>query len=109
MGGRCDRARGVSFELKEGADHYCGPYLQAWIGPYAIPALQVVWDSDTVQISIQLTAETRDQLKAAGRVGETFDSIIHRLIDAAKYVDFMEQQYSTLKSEKDWVRLSDLP
>ena len=63
----------------------------------------------TLQISIQLTAETRDQLRAAGRVGETFDSIILRLIEAAKYVDFMEEQYSSLKSEKNWVRMSELP
>jgi len=62
-----------------------------------------------MEISIQLTAETRDQLKAAGRTGETYDSIIHRLIHAAKYVEFMEAQYATLKSERDWVRMSDLP
>ena len=62
-----------------------------------------------MQISIQLAAETRDRLKAAGRTGETFDSIIQRLLRASRYVDFMEQQYETFRSERDWLRMSDLP
>ncbi|HZY92985.1 MAG TPA: hypothetical protein VFG07_09495 [Thermoplasmata archaeon] len=62
-----------------------------------------------MEISIQLDSETRNQLRAAGQAGETYDSIIRKLLRTAKYVDFMEQQYTTLDAERDWIRLSDLP
>ena len=59
--------------------------------------------------TIQVEATTRDQLKSIGRKGETYDAVIRKLLKAARYVDFMEEQYSILKVEKGWRNLGDLP
>jgi len=59
--------------------------------------------------TVQVTSETRDLLKAVGRKGETYDSIIKKLLRAAEYMDFMEAQYAILRDERHWVDLKDLP
>ncbi len=59
--------------------------------------------------TIQLRPETRDLLKAAGRKGDTYDSIIRKLLKSAEYVEFIGAQYEILKDEKHWVKLQDLP
>ncbi len=59
--------------------------------------------------TIQLDSTTRDQLKSLGHKGETYDSVIRRLLRAARYVDFMEEQYSILERETAWKKLQDLP
>jgi hypothetical protein len=59
--------------------------------------------------TVQLTSETRDLLRAAGRKGETYDTIIRKLLKSAQYVDFMEEQYAILRREKHWTKLKDLP
>lgn len=55
--------------------------------------------------TIQLDTSTREQLKAVGRKGETYDHIVRRLLASSEYSEFMEEQYRILASEKDWVRL----
>ena len=58
--------------------------------------------------TIQLEASTREQLKAIGRKGETYDRILRRLLAAAEYSEFVEEQYKILDTEKHWVRLRDI-
>ncbi|MCI4350014.1 MAG: hypothetical protein L3K15_00640 [Thermoplasmata archaeon] len=55
--------------------------------------------------TIQLSPATREHLKAVGRKGETYDQIVRRLLKAAEYSDFMDDQYEILRSESHWVRL----
>jgi len=57
--------------------------------------------------TIQLDPSTRDQLKAVGRKGETYDHIVRSLLATSEYADFMEEQYDLLKNEKHWVPLRD--
>ena len=59
--------------------------------------------------TVQLTDETRDLLKAVGRKGDTYDSIIRKLLKSAQYVEFMQSQYQILEDEKHWVDVKDLP
>jgi len=59
--------------------------------------------------TIQVEVATRDELKSIGRKGETYDSVIRRLLRTNEYVGFMDEQYSILKNEKDWRKLRDLP
>jgi hypothetical protein len=59
--------------------------------------------------TIQVEIATRDELKSLGRKGETYDSVIKRLLRANEYVSFMDEQYSILKHEKGWRKLGDLP
>jgi hypothetical protein len=59
--------------------------------------------------TVQVTSETRDLLKSVGRKGDTYDSIIRKLLDSAEYVGFMEEQYAILRGEKKWVELRNLP
>jgi len=59
--------------------------------------------------TVQLTDETRDLLKAVGRKGDTYDSIIRKLLKSAQYVEFMQSQYQILDDEKHWVDVKDLP
>ncbi|HLM90539.1 MAG TPA: hypothetical protein VK424_00560 [Thermoplasmata archaeon] len=59
--------------------------------------------------TIQLDVATRDQLRSLGHKGETYDSVIRRLLKAARYSEFMEEQYSILKEAKGWRKLEDIP
>ena len=58
--------------------------------------------------TVQLSVETRDLLKAAGRKGESYDAVIRRLLKSVDYAAFMEDQYEILRTEKHWVRLCDV-
>jgi hypothetical protein len=62
-----------------------------------------------VATTIQVEISTRDELKSIGRKGETYDSVIKRLLRSSEYVSFMDEQYSILKREKGWRKLGDLP
>jgi hypothetical protein len=62
-----------------------------------------------VATTIQVEISTRDELKSIGRKGETYDSVIQRLLRSSEYVGFMDEQYSILKREKGWRKLGDLP
>jgi hypothetical protein len=59
--------------------------------------------------TVQIAPETRDLLKAVGRKGETYDTIIRKLLKSAQYVDFMDEQYRILQAERHWTNLKDLP
>jgi hypothetical protein len=59
--------------------------------------------------TIQVGTATRDELKSIGHKGETYDSVIRRLLRANEYLSFMEEQYSILKQDKNWRKLEDLP
>ena len=58
--------------------------------------------------TIQVEQTVRKRLQALGRKGETYNEIIKKLLRKAAYVDFMEEQYSILDSEKNWVPLDEL-
>ncbi len=58
--------------------------------------------------TIQLDTKLRDRLKGLGRKGETYGEIIERLIEQAQYVSFMQEQYSILGKEKNWVPLVEI-
>lgn len=55
--------------------------------------------------TIQLDPLTREQLKAVGRKGETYDQIVRRLLAVSEYSEFMDEQYRILQEEKGWIRL----
>ncbi len=74
------------------------------IVPYNAPWLLGV----VALTTIQLEGSTRDQLKAIGRKGETYDLILRRLLAAAEFSKFVEEQYKILDTEKHWVRLRDI-
>lgn len=59
--------------------------------------------------TIQVEVSTRDELKSLGRKGETYDSVIKRLLRSNEYVSFMDQQYSILSDAKGWRKLGDIP
>lgn len=59
--------------------------------------------------TIQVEVSTRDELKSLGRKGETYDSVIKRLLRSNEYVSFMDQQYSILGDAKGWRKLGDIP
>jgi predicted CopG family antitoxin len=58
--------------------------------------------------TIQVNTETRDALRSLGRKGETYDDIIRDLLKRAKYVEFMEESYRILDTEKNWVNLDEV-
>jgi hypothetical protein len=62
-----------------------------------------------VATTIQVEISTRDALKSIGRKGETYDSVIKRLLRSSEYASFMDEQYSILKREKGWRKLGNLP
>jgi len=58
--------------------------------------------------TIQLETGVRDKLKRLGRKGETYSTIVKRLLRKAEYVEFMEEQYAILDKEKNWVQLDEI-
>lgn len=58
--------------------------------------------------TIQVELAVRKRLQAIGRKGDTYNDIIKKLIRKATYVDFMEEQYSILDNERNWVSLDEL-
>ena len=50
--------------------------------------------------TIQINRETREELRDLGRKGETYDQLIHRLIDLAGRVEFFEDIDKILESEE---------
>jgi hypothetical protein len=55
--------------------------------------------------TIPVSRGTRDKLKSLGLKGETYDEIIARLMEMARYEEFMERQYSLLKEKDKFVPL----
>jgi hypothetical protein len=57
---------------------------------------------------IQVDTETRDILKSLGKKDETYNDIIRKLIEKARYVEFMEENYGILDTENNWANLDEL-
>lgn len=55
--------------------------------------------------TIPVSRGTRDKLKSLGLKGETYDKIIARLMEVARYEEFMERQYTLLKEKDKFVPL----
>jgi len=47
-------------------------------------------------------------LKAFGRKGETYNDIIEKLIERARYIEFMDESYAVLEKKEGWVKLDDI-
>ena len=47
-------------------------------------------------------------LRSFGRKGDTYNDILAKLIEKARYVDFMEESYHVLDTEENWVSLDAL-
>jgi len=58
--------------------------------------------------TIQVDSKVRDLLRAFGRKGETYNDIILKLIERAKYVEFMRETYNIIDTEENWVSLDEL-
>ncbi len=58
--------------------------------------------------TIQVDKNIRDLLRSYGRKGETYNEIISKLIERARYVEFMEENYRILDSKENWVSLDEL-
>ncbi len=50
--------------------------------------------------TIQLNKDTREQLRELGRKGETYDELIHRLIEMARKLEFFEDIDRILETEE---------
>ena len=55
--------------------------------------------------TIPVSRGTRDKLRSIGLKGETYDEIIARLMEVARYEEFMERQYTLLKEKDKFVPL----
>ncbi len=58
--------------------------------------------------TIQVDIKVRDLLRSFGRKGETYNDIIIKLIERAKYIEFMRETYNILDTEENWVSLDEL-
>ena len=50
--------------------------------------------------TIQISPETREELREFGKKGETYDDVIHKLMDVAKRVAFFEEIDHILETEE---------
>jgi predicted CopG family antitoxin len=50
--------------------------------------------------TIQLNKDTREELRELGRKGETYDELIHRLIEMARKLEFFEDIDRILETEE---------
>ena len=50
--------------------------------------------------TIPLKKTTRDKLKTFGRKGETYDDVIHKLLQLAEQVEFYNRQKIILEEEE---------
>lgn len=58
--------------------------------------------------TIQVDTRIRDLLRSFGRKDETYNDIIVNLIERARYVEFMRENYKILDAEKNWISLDEL-
>ncbi len=54
----------------------------------------------TTTTTIQISRETRNELRKQGFKGETYDEILHKLIELAKHETFLERQKHILENEE---------
>ena len=65
--------------------------------------------SDSMETTtIQVDTNIRDMLRSFGRKGETYNEIISKLIERARYAEFMDESYSILDTEENWTGLDAL-
>lgn len=57
--------------------------------------------------TIQISAETRNELRGFGKKGETYDMVIHKLMEITKRVKFFEEIDHILETE-EFVPLDDV-
>ena len=50
--------------------------------------------------TIQISKETREELRTFGKKGETYDEVIHKLMEAAKRLAFFEEIDRILETEE---------
>lgn len=50
--------------------------------------------------TIQISKETREELRQLGKKGETYDELIHRLMEIAKRIKFFENIDRILETEE---------
>ena len=58
--------------------------------------------------TIQVDSKVRDLLRSFGRKGETYNDIILKLIERARYIEFMRESYNILDTEEEWISLDEL-
>ena len=58
--------------------------------------------------TILVTRKTREQLKALGRKGETYDDIIVRLMEEMNRQEFIVRQYERLEEKNKFISLEDV-
>ena len=58
--------------------------------------------------TILVTRKTREQLKALGRKGETYDDIIVRLMEEMNRQEFIVRQYERLEEKDKFIPLEDV-
>ena len=70
----------------------------------AITTIVVNMETTTIQVNKSI----KELLKSFGRKGETYNEIIAKLIERARYVEFMQESYRLLDTETNWVKLDEL-
>jgi hypothetical protein len=58
--------------------------------------------------TIQVEKRVKEILAKFGKKGETYNTIIKRILKSHQYVVFMEEQYEILDKEENWVSLDEL-
>jgi len=54
----------------------------------------------TYATTIQINKETREELRELGKKGETYDQLIHRLIEVARKMEFFDDIDKILETEE---------
>ena len=57
--------------------------------------------------TIQVNKETREELRELGKKGETYDQLIHRLIEVARKMEFFDDIDKILETE-EFVSLEEI-
>ena len=58
--------------------------------------------------TIPITKEVRDMLKSYGLKGETYDTILRRIMKQVDNQEFMERQYKLLQEKEKFVSLDEI-
>jgi hypothetical protein len=58
--------------------------------------------------TIPVQVETREKLKRYGMKGDTYDSILRRMMAEVDHLRFMERQYARLEEKEKFVPLEEV-
>jgi hypothetical protein len=58
--------------------------------------------------TIPILKSTRERVKVLGHKGESYDSIINRILNDLNYTDMMQRQYERLKEKNRFVSVDDI-